>query len=65
THPAEDTNDTKNEKYTELKKEAFNMNPFDTIFWDYTKKCVRKSTHYTIRYRFKPEYHDFEFSYVV
>ena len=38
THPAEDTYDTKNEKYTELKKEAFNMNPFDTIFWDYTKK---------------------------
>ncbi len=33
THPADDTYETSHASYTEANKEAFNVNPYDTISW--------------------------------
>ncbi|BBA92121.1 MULTISPECIES: InlB B-repeat-containing protein [Streptococcus] len=35
THPAEDTYAKEDPKYSELKKETFNTNPFDSITWEF------------------------------
>lgn len=38
THPAEDTYATEDPNYSDLKKESFNTNPFDSITWEFSEE---------------------------
>lgn len=53
TYPAEDIYDTDNANYTEENKEAFNMNPYDTISWSYNGEAKTAAAELTTDYYIK------------